>query len=393
MFVSFLLPYPIRYAEAPYLWVYYKQLYSFEPDEIAFVGSADYFRMPEYYVSRKRWEVSDEYHPLLDYRVPFQSDIASSWKFLIDPGIFAPLERVYLSPNMVWKHLLTNDFVPLRIKFKEILLEILQDRNVEAIITLCNCPSIENAAAELGIPVIHNEIGPLRAPAFVSTAYFDFRGVNGNTESLRRLLDFRKSEVIMDHATSDTLSIVSLDIDYMETVIAAKGDLVGVALQLPDDSNTVAFSNGFNELELLSYAKHCFPTKELLIRAHPQQPLAINYTGYGALDKSATAAEFIGKCDVVFTINSSVGFEAMLMGRDVRAVGDSFYSFLADPRETNGLSISEMGIAQHFLTISYLIPYRNLFDPDYYRWRLLFPEEKEIYFRHLDLWQEARCIP
>lgn len=392
MFVSFLLPYPVRYVEAPYLWVYYKQLCSLSPDEVMFVGSADYFQSPEYFMSQGRWEVRDEYHPGLDYRIPFPSDVTSSRKFVIDPKIFDSLERNYLSPNLVWRHLLTQDFEPLQLAFKEVLLDILQSSEIEAVLSLCNCPSIELAASDLGIPVIHNEIGPLREPEYVSTAYFDFRGVNGNTESVDRLLRYAELGGNAKHDQDNLLSMIAKDVATIESIRATKGDMVGVALQLPDDSNTMAFSNGFDAMELLRYVKHCFPHRELLIRAHPQDPMSLDYSRFGGRDASASAAEFIAKCDVIFTINSSLGFEALLLGRAVKAVGDSFYSFLADPRVSDRALPTKKETALRFLTTAYLLPYRNLFDPEYYRWRLQFPSEQEIYARHRDLFQEARQV-
>ena len=34
MFISFLYPFPIRNVEAPYLWVYYKQLTELDPKSV-----------------------------------------------------------------------------------------------------------------------------------------------------------------------------------------------------------------------------------------------------------------------------------------------------------------------------------------------------------------------
>lgn len=390
MFVSFLLPYPVRYIEAPHLWVYYKQLCSLPPDEVIFVGSSDYFQSPDHFVSQGRWEVRDEYHPGLDYRIPFASDVCASEKYILDQGIFEPLQREYLSPNLVWKYLLTRDFEPLRLAFKKVLHDISRRAQIEAVLSLCNCPSVELAASELGVPVIHNEIGPLRAPEYVPTAYFDFRGVNGNTEALSRLARYVELGGGTEHTEVSPISAVAQDIVTSDAVRTTRGTAVGVALQLPDDSNSLAFSNGFDSLELLRYAKHCFPHRELLIRSHPQDLMSFDYTGFGTRDVSTSASDFIAKCDVIFTINSSLGFEALLLGRSVTAVGDSFYSFLANPRTRDRSLPTDSDSALRFLTTSYLIPYKNLFDPDYYRWRLQFPPEHEIYAHHLALFHDAR---
>ena len=58
MFLSYLLPFPARGQPALYLWVLYKQIAHFTPQEIAFIGSAAYFRSPEEYQRSARRDIS-----------------------------------------------------------------------------------------------------------------------------------------------------------------------------------------------------------------------------------------------------------------------------------------------------------------------------------------------
>jgi len=76
----------------------------------------------------------------------------------------------------------------LDVAFEKILAQAAVN-DIEAILTWCNCPSLNAAAKEKGIPVVHLEIGPLRWPQYRPTAYLDFSGVNGNTEAERRYRD------------------------------------------------------------------------------------------------------------------------------------------------------------------------------------------------------------
>ena len=121
---------------------------------------------------------------------------------------------------------------------------------IEAILTWCNCPSLSAAAEEKGIPVVHLELGPLRWPQYRPTAYLDFSGVNGNTEVERRYLEsgFRPG--------------AGLDIEALRRFFYQAGDGetpaarfdLGVALQVEDDSNLLAFGHGFDNQSLLVYA-------------------------------------------------------------------------------------------------------------------------------------------
>lgn len=382
MFVSFLLPYPVRQCDAPYLWVYYKQLCSLPVDEVIYIGSEDYFLPPHHYQSQARWEVRDEYHPGLDYRIPFPSDLRESRKRLLSRDLFEPLERRYGSSIGVWRHLLTQDYAPLGDAFRELLVGIARREKIEAILTFCNCPAIQRVAQQFGIHLIHNEIGPLRAPDYRPTGYFDFRGVNGNTEAGERLARYLRASS-REPVMGSMLDVLAEDPAAKQAIRRRAGEAVGIALQLPDDSNTVAFSHGFDQAALLRLAKQAFPDRVLLIRQHPQAAADMDYAEYGVVDASQSAADFIAQCEIVFTINSSVGFEALLLGRKVVALGDAFYASLAEPQAAGRQTPSEYGAALNFLAGAYLIPYAQLFDLEYYRWRLTLPSEADIMQRHL----------
>ena len=66
--------------------------------------------------------------------------------------------------------------------------------DIKAILSWCNCPSLQNIADKLGIKVIYNEVGALRPPFYNYMAYFDFSGVNGNTESEKDIKFFRRNK-------------------------------------------------------------------------------------------------------------------------------------------------------------------------------------------------------
>ncbi|NYY80403.1 hypothetical protein DMH27_09665 [Raoultella planticola] len=65
----------------------------------------------------------------------------------------------------------------------------------------------------------------------------------------------------------------------------------------------------------------------MLVRAHPGSLFRLRDDVF-TIDDSANSLAFINKCKEVFTINSSVGLEAMLTGKKITVLGDCSYAFI-----------------------------------------------------------------
>lgn len=249
-------------------------------------------------------------------------------------------------------------------------LEVLPDE-LEVILSWSNCPSLAAAAGERGIKVVYVEVGPLREPHYRSTAYFDFRGVNGNTEGADR---YRSSSFFRD----DYLKVDDLRRAFSRRCgdQAASGDYVGVVLQVEDDSNLVCFNNGYDNIGLIVKALLEAPQDRVLIRAHPASRFEVRD---GRMrDTSPTPTDFLRLCRKLICINSSLGLEGLLLGMPVDIHGDASYGFVleeVDPIERlRRLS---------FYLFAYLAPFELIFSARYIRFRLQQPTEPEIVMTHL----------
>lgn len=379
MFISFLYPINIRNTEAPYLWVFYKQLQEMYPEEVVFMGSKEYFYTPEYFEKKGRMEVGVDNCNYNSYSIPSLSKISRYKKYIFDDKAINKLVLHYNKGiNDVWKELLLHRNVAFEIEIERVLHIVLEEnKNIEGFIAWCNCPSLEYVANKYNLKVIYNEIGPFRPPYYQYRAYFDFSGVNGNTECNKRYEFFKveckklKKSIPM-FEREKLLEYLSYYRTTKEREISYK---VGVALQVEDDSNMLAYSNGFNNYSLIDATKIEFSPKDVLIRQHPGSHN--DYSKLGCeLDTSPNSATFINKCSEIHTINSSVSIEAILYGRKTVIYGDSPFSFLMDDDD-------DFLAKLNFVIISYLVPYQLLFCYDYYKWRMSFPNEIAIYYLHL----------
>ena len=268
----------------------------------------------------------------------------------------------------------------------------LRDRcHIEAIITHLNCRSLDDVAGYLRIPVIHEEAGNLREPAFkFSTRLCDFRGANGNSEFDQRFL--ARGEMPADCEES-IIERYATDATKVEMDAAAEPEFeVGVALQVEDNLNVIAYNNGWDNLRLIYKARQVFPDNLILVRLHPLSLFGLrdlHNRELGIVDNSGSAMEFISKCKRILTINSSVAFEAIAAGKPTYILGESPLAGMAhrhfDRRVRDQMrAIPHLREKLEFYTLNYLIPMNLWLNPEYYRFRLMAPSEGEIRSRHLE---------
>lgn len=371
MIAAFLLPFPLRGAPAPYLWVYYRLLSSFD-ERMLFIVSEDYTRDPQCWQDEQRWELLPGNAQRLEYRVPTRAGIERHAYRFIDESVFvALLAECGGNPVAAFRRLLSERVACLDAAFADVLAQP-SARDLEMILTWCNCPSLEAAAAARGIPVVHLEVGPLRWPHYRPTAYFDFSGVNGNTEAERRYL-------AADFCT-EGFDIGALRRFFYTGAVDASSTSqykLGVALQVEDDSNLLAFGHGFDNQSMLVYAHLHQPDGGVVVRAHPGSLFALKPDWY-AVDDSPDSIAFIRCCERLLTINSSVGLEALLLETPIEVLGDCAHRFIAES------DARERAARLAFYLFAYLVPMPLIFDAGYLRFRLARPTEATIVIRHLD---------
>lgn len=392
--ISVYLPaYPFRGVKAPYLWFFYRLLTSIK-EPMHFIMGADYLSSLEQWEEDGRWELEDDSQTRLGYKLPSVQNIKDKHKIsFIDESFFNDyIKKCFNNPDELFKQFITETIPEL----EEGILSALNEVNgSECVLTWCNCPSLNTAAEKKNIKVVNLELGPLRSPEYFSTAYFDFSGVNGNTEAERRyqetdhkfnasiplneLRDFFASKTIATNTLLQQNAIQLIEnSDVVANTLQQEADKfdVGIVLQVENDSNILAFSNSFSNQSLLDYAESRFSGRKL-IRSHPGSRFSLQ-EGKDSIDHSASSIDFIGRCKHILTINSSVGLEAMLMNVPVTILGDCSYGFCNVDDRTERVN------RLTFYLFSYLVPFEFLFDVDYIRFRLSSPTETDIIAKHIN---------
>jgi len=393
VFTSFLIPSLFEGVRARHLCVFYKQLRDFGRDQMAFVGEPEYFRSPHELQAEGRPEWLPSWREAFDYEPP--ETLEGVQHRALPADLFdARLARVHSS----WKlfgQVATRRLPELEAAFASALDGLSAEVPVEGVVTFANNPSVSHVARQRGVPVVHTEFGPLRTPAYVMTAYWDRCGVSRGTEAIRRFRAFRRD------ATSARVPLLSRE-ELLQTlrrsplpdlIDAAQAPFrVGVALQGEDNAQV----HGLGALDLLSVARRQSAADGILVRYHigtqARYPAAL-----GLADESASATEFIQKCQTILTVSSGTALEALLFGRRCVVLGDSPFRLAADPSFDTGArrDQSEQLLALNFLVFGYLVPCALAFDAGYMRWRLTNPSELEIY-RHHQRWYRAQltaCPP
>jgi len=357
MFLSFLANLNIRPQRAQYLDTFYKMLVNFKNEDIHYVITEEYLK--EY---QGVWA-----NCLIDYK-----NIN-----------FNKLDKTILRVPNTWGKPLKNQVINYNAKFNEKLckdlLEIYDNTgDIHCIISWMNNATLKAFASATNLPLIHNELGALRPNLWKDSIYLDFQGVNHNTEFEKRLICFSK---IVDKiellSQEDLIKLVSKDGKALEIYNNKDCDKIGVALQVSTDSNLLMYANDWGIDDIVSYTYNKYGKENLLIKNHPFSMLQFQ----GDFEFAKTPIELLERSKKIVTINSSMGFEAMLLGKEAEFLGDNTFKLL-----TQLEGISKLA-ALNFAVLSYLVPANLLFNKDYYNFRINCNDEITLFTEGLRNWQ------
>lgn len=377
MFAVFLPPYPFRGVKAPYLWLFLKYLHC-SNEKILFITSPDYVEVINDETQHSRWEFDAASMASLGYSIPDEQSLARHEYLYLDHALYETmLAQHHHDPIKSFTTFLTESISELENELFSLLTKEMIQR-VDAFVSICNCPSLEKVARALNKEVIHLEIGPLRAPMYRNTAYLDFTGVNGNTEARAR---YESCQTEIDI----TCSMNDLHRYFLEAISlpsSSENQVAGIVLQVEDDSNIIAYSHNFTNISLISYVRQQHSLENILVRAHPGSLFRLRDDIF-SIDASANSLEFIQKCHSIYTINSSVGLEALLCEKKTNILGDCSYAFVAEeasgPTRVNAMA---------FYLFAYLVPFELIFNLEYLRFRLDHPAELDIVRKHLQFYSK-----
>lgn len=390
MFAIFLPALNFRGNRSPFLWWFYKFVSEFGQEAVYICGD-EYFLHPNVHRENNRTEIHEEAARNFGFQIPDERLLRALPKVNINAQVWQALEELFpANPPASFRHFCLNEDPVLREAFIGAFDQIKKvDGEVEAVITCVNCATLQRFCKEQSLPLLHLELGPFRSPHYLGTAYFDFSGVNGGTESQERFSSARNSTDGM----GDLLSI-----EAIRSLLMARNGLppvqstvgLGIALQVEDDTNIICYSNGFSSVSLLNNARNLLieekVAKPVLVRGHPGSFFSPRGLPPGLdVDPSRTAMEFIQRCDEVHAINSSLAVEFLLQGKKAVVFGESPFAFCVDP-DTHQHKASNLS----FFCLNYLVPWRLATSADYIRWRLRNSSERAIMDVHLEFYMREK---
>lgn len=390
MFAILLPALNIRGNRSPYLWWFHKLLHAMG-DQAGYICGDDYYREPSLLLAEGRQEASPELASHYQYQLPDGPTLNNLARADIPLAVWHAIEGRYpANPLASFRHYCLEEDSELYGAMANALdrLEALGGP-LEAVLTCVNCATLKSLCRNRSLPLVHVELGPLRQPVFLQTAYFDFSGVNGETEAQARYLaSGMPPPPGQDRDEINHLRHLFL-MQRPPLEEPPEADL-GLCLQVEDDSNIICYAHGHSSLSLINDARAQLAEEQIappvLVRAHPGSYFSIRHLPAGlAADDSASSLAFALRCRRIHTINSGLAVESVLMGRNVIVRGDSPFAFCVDA-ETGNCAPSALA----FFLLNYLVPWKIAFSPEYLRWRLGNPSEIDIRQQHLDAFMQDK---
>jgi len=251
---------------------------------------------------------------------------------------------------------LTNGVGPASDFYFSILDRIHKKYAFDAVVLWSENGAVRRFCQANNLIALHGELGPTRPP-FIETMYFDHAGTNGNAIVRHAALEGLglKSYPVQTwlgpksrfENNPDGIGIV--DVPYTavpdEITASLKFPYIFIPLQLADDLNTIKNSEFDGPLDFLEKVVPLFIDQgyHVVIKPHPgslsrpfnliEETKALIYAkqfeeNVTIIDRAVTitrSLRIMSQSAFVCTINSSVGYEAMLLGKSPLILGDAMY--------------------------------------------------------------------
>ena len=270
--LCFYLPsYPFRGSYAPYLWLYFLILDRMGKEKLTFITGKEYLNSNEEwkcFAGFFRPEFDDKTQKNMGYSIsPKEEWLKHEYRFLSEDIFSTLLKKAGDDPLKLFKCFLTERIEEFEDELEAIISDVSAKEKLEGIVTIINSPSLEYIGKKFNIPIIHIELGPLRSPQYRKTGYFDFKGVNGNTEAEERFLKDPNDFLNIDLEIGQLREFFGLSEDSGTTFLNEYN--AGIIMQVDSDSNLIAYGNGFLNISLLHWALIQEKWDKVLVRAHP----------------------------------------------------------------------------------------------------------------------------
>ncbi|MGF6319121.1 glycosyltransferase [Pseudomonas frederiksbergensis] len=187
--------------------------------------------------------------------------------------------------------------------------------------------SLDRICSSHTIPLIFNELGMLREPNAMGY-YSDPQGVNARSAFRTEFAAYLERVQTYDNSGSvDRLKALEGRYKYQGGV---REPNALVLLQVQDDSNVIMGSPYSSMAEYVQHVSDVISGSglKIIVKPHPLDSIPPLPEHVFVAGKEDNISDLISAADVVFTLNSSAGFEAALAGKPVYVLGLAPYSGL-----------------------------------------------------------------
>lgn len=142
-----------------------------------------------------------------------------------------------------------------------------------------------------------------------------------------------------------------------------------------DTSVTLGLADAESFIAMLDDAQMRFPNACLFVKTHPDVLAgkkqgylteAAKQRGIAIIAQDVSPLSLLAQADVVYTVTSQMGFEALLLGKEVHCFGMPFYAgwgvthdWLTCPRRTKRRTVEDIFAAAYLLYARYVNPIRS----------------------------------
>lgn len=142
-----------------------------------------------------------------------------------------------------------------------------------------------------------------------------------------------------------------------------------------DTSVTLGLADAESFIAMLDDAQMRFPNACLFVKTHPDVLAgkkqgylteAVKHRGIAIIAQDVSPLSLLAQADVVYTVTSQMGFEALLLGKEVHCFGMPFYAGwgvthdrLTCPRRTKRRTVEDIFAAAYLLYARYVNPIRG----------------------------------
>lgn len=366
--------------ESPaYLWVFYKFASFSLKANTPIIATNEYFEKPSYYKSQNHSAVN-----VMDY-YGINDDTFKKLKYYSFSK--TKITRKYKTNLECWITLLKDRDRDLERELDKAIISLENKyEKIDAFMVWAWLPSIEYVAKKHNIKVINQEGSAIRQPFYSRLLnYFQFQDRFDST-GIDRLYDNLIKNTDLLYLTRKEIFALLVDknnIGYLKYLDSKPEYEIGYALGLKTNCLEIVYSKVKRD-EVLKQLSTLVEKDKICIRTHPKDPMDVTKLGY-IEDKSPSAFHWILNCKRIVSDISNIGYEALLLGRNLISLSDRMPSAFLEESSLNYLDDEIVSIKKvNFLTFGWFTPEELTQDVLYVKWRLTNPDIKQIYIKNLD---------